>query len=254
MTTDATTALTALRAARSSLLAALQSDLRATATAGSNYNKVQIPGRSRLLARRQRSAVIIGCGTGRSGTLTLAKLLNGCRGVRCTHEGRPLLPWTQDPQVYEQRLTQLISGRNDVAFSWLPYIPSLLTDVPDIRIIVTRRDAHEAARSFEAWMDGGSGPGRHHWLDHNGEGWVPDPVWDPCFPKLAIADRYQAIVTYCKEYDAAIDELTAAHPRNFLIVSTAELSWRHRQDDIFAFAGIPERARRYSPKIYHRGK
>lgn len=177
--------------------------------------------------------MIIGCGPGRSGTKTLATLLG------CTHEEQPWLPWIPDPDLYQQRLSQL-SVQGDVASSYLPYLPCLLTDVPDVKIVVTRRDAQAVAASFEAWMDHHGPRNRHHWYDHGGkDGYRLDPQFDPWFPKYDIPDRFQAIVRYVQDYDAEIDRLKAKHPNNIMVVNTDDLSDENVQKAICRFAGVP---------------
>jgi hypothetical protein len=199
--------------------------------------------------QRSRRPPIIGCGTGRSGTMTLARILAECRGLSCTHEMAPLLPWQPHPTAYANRLSWLRGGRADVASSYLPYLRSFITDIPDVKIIVTRRDPDEVARSFETLMEN-PGP-RNHWFDHHGDGWEFDPIYDPVFPKYDIPDRFDAIIAYANDYDTAIDELATEHPDSVLVVPMQDLGERATQRRIFEFAGIPASSRRYNPGAHH---
>lgn len=193
-----------------------------------------------------RDMIVIGCGTGRSGTLTLARVLDACEGIECTHERWPRLTWNPDADSYAERLAWLREGHSDVAFYYLPYLRCLLVDEPDARIIVTRRDPEEVACSFENLI----GPRVNYWLDHHGQGWDLNDD-DATMPKYDIQDRHTAIVQYARDYDAEIDRLAAEYPENFLIVATHTLGDKATQRRIFDHARISGRARRYSPDAHH---
>jgi len=193
--------------------------------------------------------MIVGVGTGRSGTLTLALLLDGCQNIRCVHESEPLLPWEIDGRAYKDKLAEIKAepGRAEVGFYWLNYLRPLLKDVPDVRIVATRRDPVKTAESFAAYM----GPKRNHWLDHKGVGWELDPLFDDCYPTYEIRDRHQAIVRYCTEYNAEVDRLRRKYPSQVLVVKTEDLGTIATQQKIFEHCGIPKSDRCYVAGIHH---
>jgi hypothetical protein len=196
--------------------------------------------------------IVIGCGPGRSGTLTLSRILNRCHDFECSHASRPLLPWRFSEEVYREKLGQLTAGgnRGDIHSGYLPYLSRFIHDVPDVRIVCTRRSAFEVARSFEAWIDTSTVPNRNHWYEHNGVGWVSDPMYDPTYPSYDITNRFQAIVAYVNEYDATIDRLALLHPERIMVVRTAELGEESCQHAIFDFVGIPPGDRVYTPGVW----
>ena len=50
------------------------------------------PGRPKILRPEYSTAAFLGVGTGRCGTLSLAKILSECGGVDCTHEAYHTTP------------------------------------------------------------------------------------------------------------------------------------------------------------------
>ena len=196
--------------------------------------------------------IVIGCGPGRSGTLTLSEILDRCHDFECSHESRPLLPWRFNEDIHREKLGQLTAGgnRGDVHSGYLQYLSRFIHDVPDLRIVSTRRSPIEVARSFEACIDTSMVPNRNHWYKDNFVGWVSDPTYDPIYPSYDIPSRFEAIVAYVNEYDATIDRLALLHPNRILVVRTAELGEESCQRVIFDFIGIPPRDRVYTPGVW----
>lgn len=190
--------------------------------------------------------VFLGCGTGRSGTVSLAKLMTRCGNFYCTHEQTPLLPWEFDEELYQYKKKVLAGdgsmGMGDVHSVYLPYLERFIEDLPNIKIVCTERDAEEVAKSFEKKI----GSHVNHWYDHQGKGnWQLSPKWDPTFPKYDIKDRHQAILQYVEDYGAKIRNLKKHYPQNILIVDINDLSTKSGQDRIFDFVGIKKGDRRY---------
>lgn len=196
--------------------------------------------------------IVIGCGTGRSGTLSLAMLLDRCHGFSCTHELKPLLTWEIDETLYEHKKNMFLSAQNnvgDVHSAYLPYLERFISDIPSIKIVCTRRNRQDVVHSFERHIANGIDPNRHHWYEHKGRGgWNVDPEWDPAFPKYEIKDRKKAILRYAEDYDKSIDKLAANYPENVLIVGVEELGSFFGQNRIFRFIGIKILDRRFTRK------
>ena len=74
------------------------------------------------------------------------------------------------------------------------------------------------------------------WIDHDGSEWLPDPVWDKCFPKFAARDKRDAIGQYWDMYLAEAERLKAFLPEVFRIVETNRLNDR----DVSATRGRPQ--------------
>jgi hypothetical protein len=196
--------------------------------------------------------IFIGCGTGRSGTVTLSMLLDRCRGFHCTHEAQPMLPWKLDESAYKLKKETFLKSKvdvGDVHSVYLPYLEQFIKDIPNIKIVCTRRDSEEVADSFERHIDNGPQPHRNHWYEHNGkDGWQLDPNWDATFPKYNIKDRRLAIIKYAQEYDKHIDELVKKYPNNILIIQMTGLSTMSGQNKVFKFVGIKPYNRRFTTR------
>lgn len=200
-------------------------------------------------------AFLIGCGTGRCGTKTLAMLLDGCKGFDCTHEARPTLSWTVSDHEYADKLARIgaTGDHGDVCAAYLPYLPKFLADIPDLRVIALRRPAEEVAQSFEEWLDTTGPARRHHWYDHGGDGWLPDP-YDRTYPSYNIPDRYQALLHYVHDYDTQVDQLRRDYPGSIMLVHTRDLGDPDIQQWIFDFADIPRADQRPQPGINYNSR
>jgi len=186
--------------------------------------------------------VIIGCGTGRCGTVSLAKLLNNQPETKATHERLPRLPWRVDFHLLYTRISQFrqelrkVTRIADVAFYYLPYIPYLLREFPTLRVVALQRDREETVRSYSEKL----GP-RNHFLDHPEEfGYRPDPRWDPCYPKYPPVRRETALRIYWEEYYRVVFDYMNRWPENVCLFSIDHLNSREGQREILNFCGIPE--------------
>lgn len=169
--------------------------------------------------------LVFGIGTGRTGSLALATLLNQQPGVAMHHELRPLdgddrlgersvdpLPWDVDIDHARRAVGMLSAGSaaigGDVAAYWLPYVELILGEIhPDSRFIVMRRARDEVVESFMR-----KAPTKNHWMDHDGSEFELIPQWDRSFPKYDVATKREALESYWDEYDRRTRELAAAHP------------------------------------------
>lgn len=132
---------------------------------------------------------VLGIGTGRCGTTSLAHLLDGCRGCKVYHEmGAPAaaLSWDFDSEAAQSKLEQLrrLKGivTGDVAFYYLNYVPFFFECLEDLRIIHIYRGKSEVIRSFMSKT-----PDRNHWMPGDATT-RPDPHWDSCFPNYPNAN------------------------------------------------------------------
>lgn len=197
--------------------------------------------------KEKENILFIGCGTGRCGTTSLAKLIAGCEDAICMHERRPLLPWAFNEDLFQERVqwfsasTARITG--DVAYSYLPYLEKLIDVFPDLKIVYLERSRQAVIDSFmwkTLW--------HNRWCDHDGAAWIKDHVWDPTFPKYKITDKAQAIGVYWDDYRQGIMRLARRFPAAILPVRTEELNTARGQERIFDFLAIPEKNRRYLAK------
>ena len=133
--------------------------------------------------------LILGMGTGRSGSTSLTWLLQAQIGTYCSHEHPPILPWAAEvePVLFHLRrfelMLQLFDWVADVSHWWLPLIPRIVESSPGVRIVVLKRDKAETVDSFLRMKGGDRRGAINHWTSHDGTIWARN-AWDPCYPKF----------------------------------------------------------------------
>ena len=180
----------------------------------------RLPARDAALVGQGVRRVVIGLGSGRCGTRSLAELLGAQRDCRAEHEmlvGGSMLSWEARQLAGKQHRIpdsaadwrlQRVLQQYDVFDRWgtgtaaavsssaLAYAHEYLTldaerssteesRKPSLRIVVLRRPADQVVRSFLRKTEG-----RNHWqhVDEWGPGigprWARDRTWDATFPNM----------------------------------------------------------------------
>lgn len=190
--------------------------------------------------------LVLGIGSGRCGTLSLARLLDAQPAAVVTHERRPLMPWSSsDSQsLVSERIASFRRNTadivGDVASYYLPYIEESIRQVPSIRIVALKRDCEEVVKSFCAWSDLAHSAPTDHWSEQPAAGYFHDPVWSTVFPKYPVASREEGIRRYWKEYYETVDKLQRAYPENIRVFGMNEtLNTQPGQRELLSFAGVP---------------
>jgi hypothetical protein len=185
---------------------------------------------------------VIGIGTGRSGTSSLAALLDAQPGASVSHETPRVLPWEVDVGLLAQRLAELDERpgwlRGDVAFSYLPYVPLLLAGGGDVRVVCVLRDRATTVQSYLVWVGR-----RNHWIAHDGTQWELDPDWDGAYPTYEIEDRAEAIGHYWDEYERTVRDLAATHPDHVRLWWLPHAFTEDGIEEILDFVGVAPRQR-----------
>lgn len=185
--------------------------------------------------------MIVGVGTGRCGTTSLARLLDAQRGLRVTHERYQWrVPWN-GPAEWADRLIREAGG--DVAFYWLPLLEYIWGEAPETKVICMRRDRAETVRSYMRWTEG-----RNHWMDHEGEQW-DRCRWDHAYPSYEAASKEEALGMYWDEYYDRAEALQAGKPERFRIFELGAMNSRTGVREILDFAGVPRGAQRLNAGI-----
>lgn len=194
--------------------------------------------------------LIIGLGTGRCGTMSLARLLNAQPGAAVTHETSPALPWEPRAEHLASirvRVAQLLARParlvGDVALYYLGYVPAILDAFPAARVLVLQRDRAETVASYLRWMDAKNGPGADHWRADR-----PGPNgcgFDACYPKFPpeAGDRAERIGLYWDAYYARARELAERFPQSVRIFPTEALNHPDQVAAVLDWAGVPESPR-----------
>jgi hypothetical protein len=200
--------------------------------------------------RRTPGNIVIGIGSGRSGSTSLAEMLSTIEGSCCTHENPPLMCWTPHPEEVRfhlkrlQRLAGYFPVVVDVAHWWLNAVPEVLAQLPSSRVIGVTRDVESCARSFLNIK--GTGVGScNHWVPYGNGIWSAER-WDPTYPTYALPDqayhdpdaaKYQLMMRYVREYNASVRALALRWPAKFMVLKTEDLSDPTAQRDLFDFVG-----------------
>jgi hypothetical protein len=190
---------------------------------------------------------IIGCGTGRSGTTSLAHVIGRCRGIHCTHEDDPRLPWKHNEELYQLKIKKLFSGSDptgDVYLGYLPYVRRFLADFDNLKVVCVERDREEVIKSYLAWTKPRN---LNHWIEHDGTIWQRHG-WDIAYPKFQATTKEEALGMYWDHYYQGIRAIQADHPARVLIVQVESLNTEEGQDAIFDFLELPPGDRYYTAR------
>lgn len=186
---------------------------------------------------RRPTRFILGCGTGRCGTVSLAHLLSLQPDTVATHESMRL-PWVFDAgacAAYVRMLRTRQAGVVvDVGFYLLPYLAQLRAALPGLKVICLERDRGEVIASYLRKT-----PARNHWTSLDSPHRGPereDPVWDPCYPHFD-APKPAAIGRYWDLYARSIRALEGDAVR---LVPTADLNDPTEVRALLRFAGYPD--------------
>lgn len=194
--------------------------------------------------------IVLGIGSGRCGTMSLASVLNMQENFYISHEFRPTdspslpreqcweqpLPLSADPrQVLNviQRMCRLNHAAvvGDVAFFWLPHLDYLIRSLGEqIRVVCLKRDCKATVQSFM-----GKTPNMNPWgIEAPGA----ESVWNPCFPKYDLP-KEEGIQRYWEEYYNAVDILLQRYPANIKLWSTEEaLNTKDGINQVLDFVGV----------------
>lgn len=185
--------------------------------------------------------LLIGCGTGRCGTVSLAALWARQDGLACTHE-RQRFPWEAAlPAAVAWWEAQLAKYQApiyaDVAFYWLPYLEGLWQRWPEMRVVCLQRERTATIRSYLRKTDGFD-PFRRTAATAT---CLAGEQWNACYPDYsACPTKEAAIGTYWDDYYRRATELQARHPTHFRLCSMeSALSDPAGQQALLDFCGLP---------------
>lgn len=175
--------------------------------------------------------IIIGCGTGRCGTASLAYLLRQ-NGINATHELPPHLPWEVDEKLLASRIEYFRNAKKpvaDVAFYYLPYLPFLLRKFPELVVVGLRRDREETIRSFEKKLGD-----RNPFNPFKEE----DHIWGPCYPKFPFLERRVALGRFWDMYYQWLGLVASKFWGRVRIFRTEDLGKEDTQREILRWCGV----------------
>jgi len=191
--------------------------------------------------------MIIGLGSGRCGTNSLAVLLDSQEGVKVTHE-ETLLSWQYDRDDYNA-FNDSLSGREeatvgDVAFYHLNYCEMYLKQ--GAICICLQRNREETINSYINWIALNNGYGWFDPSDFDGiwevirhrssKHWRNSDHLKRCYPNLEGKFLINKLAAYYDLYYKKANEL--AEHENFRIFDIDKLNHKETQLEILTFAQI----------------
>jgi hypothetical protein len=201
------------------------------------------------LSRRQNDrpegTILLGLGTGRSGSTSLSYLLSAQHDTCFSHEHAPLIPWyagERQLQFHLERmslLARMFGFVADVSHWWLPKLDAVIARFPNARVVVTRRDRAETMASFLAIKRGSRARPINHWMAHDGGQYLRN-LWDVCYPKYKAGDLEEALGLYWDDYYQTAERMQAKYPENVRIFEVQALSSPQGQHQMLQFWGYPQ--------------
>ena len=189
-----------------------------------------------ITATRQ---IVIGCGPGRCGTRSLARLLDLQPGVSATHEAfTPRIGWwrTWSADGSESIITALQRRRtnarivSDVSFC---HTAGILHFAKQCRVVYMFRETDAIVESYSRKT-----ATRNHWQQHDGRRWKRCR-WDRAYPKIDGGGKLDAIYSYVLMCNGLAAQAIAEYgPEQVRFVSTAELNLPDRVDDLLRWIGV----------------
>ena len=187
-----------------------------------------------------QTQLVIGLGTGRCGTKSLAYLLNRQIDAEVYHEKEAhKIGWRGSEKDIDTLLDWATHSTHlrlvgDVALYYLPYVDYILARQPTVKFLCFQRDCAPTVASYMRKI-----PHFNHWMEHEGIIWEKHK-WDHCFPSYAVPDKQSAITLYWYDYYFTATRYQSLYPDTFKIFPTKSLNSKSGQQAIFAFLGIPE--------------
>lgn len=206
---------------------------------------------------------MLGFGTGRNGSSSLAKLINDCEDCNIFHEMEVeprILPWVFDESLAYQKLNVLehMEGDlvGDVAFYYLNYIDFFIEHLSNLKTVCTYRDKSEVIESYmwKTRQRRGS-KNHHHWIDNPQDlGYAEPNRWHYAYPKYRhITHKEESIALYWEEYKWKVQKLIKKYPDKIISLDIYDLNKKEFQDKIFNFLEIPIENRVYQKVKENKG-
>jgi hypothetical protein len=205
-----------------------------------------------MFARREKLAtpgqIVIGLGTGRSGSTTISAIVRSIEGAISTHENPPGIFWqplSQQVNFHLKRFS-LLSRYFPVVFDcshwWLNMLDIVFRALPSAKAIAMHRETEACVASISRITPGRSNrmvvPYNHIW---------PSQLWDATHPSYEVPrdakrEPRQAVTElirrYVTEYNDRLHEIAASMPERVLLLRTEELDAPETRTKISQFLGV----------------
>jgi len=163
--------------------------------------------------------IIIGLGTGRCGSVSLASLLNLQKDFNITHEICPS-SW-EFCQISLDYLLSIFNNKKeniigDCAYYHINYSEKILELLPNTKFPIMIRDKEETINSYMKKTQQ-----RNHWSTQRSREEKEDYYWDRTYPKYNLPKR-EAVTRYYNEYYEKCRNLVSKYPDKFKIFGMKE--------------------------------
>ncbi len=213
---------------------------------------------------RSSKRLVVGLGTGRSGTVSLSKFLDAQEKSFFVHEGAyklkflfrhaagNYLPWKINNLLFEEWYTGLTKASKDARYygdicaSLLPYVPSILEKDPEAIFVCMKRNKKDVVDSFMHVTTG-----INYW-DKN-ETFREVDFWGEMFPTIDSSNKRESIERYWDMYYETIESLEQKYPNAVRTFSINDLNTTEGRDRILDYIGYPKNDRRVD-KTFHANK
>lgn len=197
--------------------------------------------------RARQGHVVLGLGTGRSGSSTLAAILGSVEGALSIHEVPPLIYWhpSREQVEFHMRRLEVLSWHFPLTvnsgYYYLWVLDEFFDRFPEGKAIGAYRATEPCASSWFNIVPRWS----NRWVSsHNGI-WGAT-AWDPTLPKYPIPDgahrdpdevKRDHIRRYIVEYNDKLKSYADRFPERFLLVRTEDLDEPSTRTCISDFLG-----------------
>lgn len=200
--------------------------------------------------RHKKGEIVLGIGTGRCGSTSLALSIREVEGAIATHETPPMIFWQPQAEQIEfhfQRLEFLAAYFSlvfDASHWWLNVIDPFLVRFPEAKVVGLYRNMESCVNSFLK-IKGIEAGSLNHWAPPDDPMWTRN-YWDPTYPSFEAPERFSSDPFRCKGtqiqwyvdmYHERLQALSGAHPDRVLLVSTDSLGEPQTGEQLSAFIG-----------------
>lgn len=183
--------------------------------------------------------LIIGLGTGRSGSWSLTKFLGKQRDAHVTHEAS-FLPWKPYWGGAVDQINSILRREEslvgDVGFYYLNYVDYILQMVPTAKLVCLQRSK---PATVDSWM---KQSGRaNHWTELDSIHWRKSDLFTNnsfYFPKYDLPKKL-ALDQYWEDYYKKARKWQRMYPKSFRIFRMEALNTVNEMNNILAFVGVP---------------
>jgi hypothetical protein len=201
--------------------------------------------------RAEPGQIVLGLGTGRSGSTSLVEVLATAEGSCCTHENPPLISWVPERIEIDfhirrfRLLLQYFPLVADVSHWWINAFSEIFHHFANAKLVGVCRDLDSCVKSFMQ-IKGFGRNSYNHWVPYGNGIWTA-ARWDPTYPTYTVPElserdpdnaKSELIARYVREYNEKLQSIALQAPEKVLLVRTEELNTAAVQSAIFQFVGL----------------